>query len=928
MSSSFLFLTIIAIITLSIIAPGGVESQQTDMTTAQKDTLRATLNKYAALLNNTVSDATTRFASVVTSCSGHLEACNPYASVSTINFQNTIPTADDKVQIKPYTSASQTAANHLSTGETCAFNLMGTKWKANWASSNSDSSLTNVLYQYGALTTNFAAWLPAAEWSSCTTTWTPTQRPWYSVSAAGAKDVVILVDRSTKHGTANLLSIAKSLAKNIVSSLSYRDRVKVLGYDETVDAEDLMAPADIATQTTINTGIDALTEATGKGANLGLAFQQALQTFSQSRKLKMSTECTKVIILLTGGTNDEEAPLPGRILQGAEGKDALLFPFLITSGTAGITSSKLDLVKQLSCAMKSIYVNITTSTAADLLTASSVPNNFLAAMAGSGNSPVRASEIYTDAAGQGEILSLSAPFFTTDSNSVKTLKGVVSLDIKYSALSQSGALSKTMINDFSLGEAKCSKINTQGDDSKHSLVKQQQGLLGMDQCANVDVTALGFKTTATDNELLAEKAKIAVVIVIVLLTVLLAVIAYQFVQEVTEGDCGSMPDEDSRDLSLCLIVSFVVCWIIAMAVCFSLVYPDLVELHNFKQVPATVVSTTATAFRCCEMSSCSSCSYTSETSCSEKLRTLTAGTCSSGFYCCQKYTYSCNCRDVRSCEKSGNGKGSGQKRCSTRRKCSTCTRCVKSVSRRACTISCGNCYRMATILNYEFSGTPYRSSVAGTCKLSGAESCKAKWLSEYTKGAKITVYVNPSHPIDIRRDVTPRVGPLAAFIVFTALGGICIVSVFVLIIFNNDSCEDTFKCEDDAPVVHQQPDKPLDHWDVPQEQPSAPVVVDPNLAIIAQSGCSWMQPKDRVVRWLQQYGKSAELADGYLDAYAGRIDPDLFLHLFSHLGAEAPMSGFGGGGAPAGGTGDNVAPPAGGYDFGGGGGAAPPGGGV
>lgn len=89
-----------------------------------------------------------------------------------------------------------------------------------------------------------------------------------------------------------------------------------------------------------------------------------------------------------------------------------------------------------------------------------------------------------------------------------------------------------------------------------------------------------------------------------------------------------------------------------------------------------------------------------------------------------------------------------------------------------------------------------------------------------------------------------------------------------------------------------------------------------------------MQPKDRVVRWLQQYGKSAELADGYIDAYAGRIEPALWLHLHEHLGAEAPMSGFGGGGAaPAGGSGDNVAPPAGGYDFGGGGGgAAPPGG--
>ena len=62
----------------------------------------------------------------------------------------------------------------------------------------------------------------------------PRFRPWYTIAASGSKNVILLLDSTAHMGQGDKLGIAKTVAKNIVSSLSQSDSIGILAFHNTV----------------------------------------------------------------------------------------------------------------------------------------------------------------------------------------------------------------------------------------------------------------------------------------------------------------------------------------------------------------------------------------------------------------------------------------------------------------------------------------------------------------------------------------------------------------------------------------------------------------------------------------------------------------------------------------------------------------------
>jgi hypothetical protein len=188
----------------------------------------------------------------------------------------------------------------------------------------------------------------------------------------------------------------------------------------------------------------------------------------------------------------------------------------------------------------------------------------------------------------------------------------------------------------------------------------------------------------------------------------------------------------------------------------------------------TVVAAQATPFRCCDVVNCECTEYNGP-SCEGNRAALVAGLCDGGYRCCRTECWSCNCRTVRyHCKKST---------CS-RRSCSTCCRCASSVSRHQCQTVCGTCFAPVASVTYSYKGVQLLSAFRAYCGRDNT-ACKDSFISQYPLGGNITGYVNPEQPLDIRRDVAYRTGPLVAFLVFAIGSAFPLAAAFVRAIRKN-----------------------------------------------------------------------------------------------------------------------------------------------
>jgi uncharacterized protein with von Willebrand factor type A (vWA) domain len=58
----------------------------------------------------------------------------------------------------------------------------------------------------------------------------PRYRPWYTIAASGAKNVIILIDKSSSMSKAGELEIAKNAVISVIDTLSISDNLAVIAF--------------------------------------------------------------------------------------------------------------------------------------------------------------------------------------------------------------------------------------------------------------------------------------------------------------------------------------------------------------------------------------------------------------------------------------------------------------------------------------------------------------------------------------------------------------------------------------------------------------------------------------------------------------------------------------------------------------------------
>merc|ERR1719197_194811 len=166
------------------------------LTEAEEETLQNSLDYFETFIENSIKDAKTQLETTGTSCTINNYGCNPEISIPTINFVGTdsdIPAEYAYVQPKEWVDQDHTTDTDLQL-KACQLSRMGPQWLQNY-----NDSKNQILYQYFTYPNNFIGFYPQSPFN-CSETYTPTERPFYTSSAVGQKDVVILMDVSSTHG--------------------------------------------------------------------------------------------------------------------------------------------------------------------------------------------------------------------------------------------------------------------------------------------------------------------------------------------------------------------------------------------------------------------------------------------------------------------------------------------------------------------------------------------------------------------------------------------------------------------------------------------------------------------------------------------------------------------------------------------------------
>ena len=491
------FFCTIAVILLSVAL--GSSPSVSALSAAEKKNLTDNLKFFETYLKNSINDAKTQLATTGTSCSIANYACNPYKDVPKINFTGDdgyIPSEYGHVQPKEWIGQDYTTDTNIR-NKACQLSLMGPQWLKNY----NDSS-KQVLYQYFTYPNNFFGVYPQSPWN-CSATYTPTERPFYTSSAVGQKDVIILFDASTKASDSTWrINMQKKIAEKVVRSLSFKDYVAVIPFGDSPDEQiNLMSQSTEGNQNTILDSIKTIEAMPNNGTNIGAAISRAFDVFATSRGIGLSSDCSRVVILLTQGVNNFNVPQPGTAL--SNNRDALLFPILVSQNPSDAAVTLMD---QLSCASATITRNVTHDNVKNITATLEAMNLFFSSV--QATTVLRYSEVYEDALGQGQILSLSAPVYITDSSNNDVFSGVITVDVPLAGVIKTmTSITADQVTNFLLESTVCTPLSHRGSRELAVVNKLQEG-----KCQTVQTEKIGFRTTAEGEELPINKAMPGIIV--------------------------------------------------------------------------------------------------------------------------------------------------------------------------------------------------------------------------------------------------------------------------------------------------------------------------------------------------------------------------------------------------------------------------------
>lgn len=778
---SLLFITIVALCLSSTLTTIHA------LTTAQRNQLASDLSYY----NQFVTSAITAFRNqLATNGGGDCQltvACDPNVNVSFINFTEYIPGEYGNVQIKEYVDQNVSAASTSSTlrEKACDITRMESTWLQNY--NTSQSAGKPVLYQYATFPNNLVGFYPQSDWN-CTPEariYTPTERPFYVSGATGQKDTIILLDASSNDpNSAWRLETEKKLAKQIVRGLSFRDFVAIVPFGFSPNRRmTIMLRANEANIPTLLGIIDNVTLMPNNGTNLGAAVEFATTVLRNSRNAGQVSGCTRTIVLLSSGTNDQRFPQPAIPLR--DNPDVIIFPFLVTQA---VTPEKRLLMLQLACGTNSISRIVTGDNQGNISQVTAITDYFSKLMS---RTVIRNSEIYEDALNQGQIYSSSAPVFVTDSTTqLNSLAAIVTVDISKSSIDQGGTLNASDINDFILSRQTCTPLGQRGESNAGIINTLQEGI-----CGAVDSDSIGFGQASDGEQLGVKKAMPAIITFSVIGFIAIGCGACVLNFHYLKKDSWFYSKKTWPMLIFFLVGVYIIVGIVALAVGFAVWVPKQIKYDNYVPTEVTFLSTTVEPYPCCEIvaADCSNvyevpfCSVLISDKVSEEpFQKGQQYSCSGGYFCCQY--------EERPCSSSRNNRAAiaeeattddlvGSKKDSRRRfsnlddggdECYE-TVCVRDVRSRNSTVRCDTCYGLRTDFVYTYEGSRYQSSWQRTCRLVDNEiQCRDDWIEQHPDRGTQEAWVNPERPSEVVRNLEkPNAG------VFAIPFGIAMGAVFI-----------------------------------------------------------------------------------------------------------------------------------------------------
>ncbi len=200
----------------------------------------------------------------------------------------------------------------------------------------SESEGDRIGYQYfgDQGSAGLAQW-PSVNW--CSDTYDPRFRPWYTGSASGPKDVVIVIDTSGSMESNGRISLAKEAAVKVLDTLTWHDHATIVLFDDEAYASSnqLQAmTADVIEELKeyANNNIES-----GGGTQFDAAFSKAFEVL---RSGGPTSACNKVILFMTDGQSSANLP---SIRSQAANLGARIFTYALGSG------ADTTVPKQIAC---------------------------------------------------------------------------------------------------------------------------------------------------------------------------------------------------------------------------------------------------------------------------------------------------------------------------------------------------------------------------------------------------------------------------------------------------------------------------------------------------------------------------------------------------------------------------------------------------
>jgi len=295
----------------------------------------------------------------------------------------------------------------------------------------------------------------------------PRRRPWYNAASTGPKDVVILVDHSastiaTSGSVGQFVSVWNVLQEavlQIIDTFIYADYINVVLFAS--DAEQLWTDTPLAEGNNMTREIlkQRVRQAQPSGStNIVAGFEKATDLFIRGAEEGTTSDCNKVIILLSEGRDTQlrTSEILDRIerlqqrLERATSSRAHVFTYCFGQDSDESTS------KQIACGNQGLW-----SVVRNFDNPLSDMNNYLEALATArGSQGAVWMFAYEDAGGLGTVSSVSAPFFSRGGpDELPILLGVAGHDVVLDDLAVGGYDSDSVLRKLVERSRNCQQLS-------------------------------------------------------------------------------------------------------------------------------------------------------------------------------------------------------------------------------------------------------------------------------------------------------------------------------------------------------------------------------------------------------------------------------------------------------------------------------------